>query len=366
MIRVRKAEVVKILKEFNGVTEVEVLVEEDEEKVKAKAVNYDDLTGKIESGDEVFLNTTAVFKNLGTGGSHFVMANSSNTYLDVEPEGHIMKLRYTPFQVKCLSVEEQENVYQDKFNNFESLEGLPVVVGTLHSMLPLAVVGIKKSSPDLKVVYIMTDGAALPLKFSRLVQQLKEKKLVDATITIGHAFGGDYEAVNIYTALIAAKEILDADVVVVSMGPGIVGTGTTFGFTGIEQGEIINAVNILGGQPIAIPRISFGDARNRHKGISHHTFTTLGKIALTPAIIALPLLENDKKEFIDSQIANSGLEEKHTLQYADGNLAFKALKEEYKMEVTTMGRTTDQDPDFFLAAGAAGAVAGSIAKKKKA
>ena len=81
----------------------------------------------------------------------------------------------------------------------------------------------------------MTDGAALPIYLSKNVDTLKKKGLIDNTITIGSAFGGDYECINIYTALITAKEVLKADVVFVSMGPGIAGTGTKYGFTGIEQ-----------------------------------------------------------------------------------------------------------------------------------
>ncbi len=360
MIRVRKGDVVKLLKEDNELTEVEVIVEGE----KAKALNYNYLTGNIKVGDVVTLNTTAVYKSLGTGGTHFVMANWANDKVDVEEKGHIMKLRYTPFQVKCLAIEEQENLFQEEINSFKSLNGIPVVVGTLHSMLPPVVAGIKKgSSKELKVIYIMTDGAALPLQLSNIVRKLKANRLIDTTITVGHAFGGDYEAVNVYSGLIAAKEVLKADVIVVAMGPGIVGTGTTYGFTGVEQGEIINAVNILGGQPIAIPRISFADKRERHRGLSHHSITTLGKIALTPSIIALPTLDGEKEDLVNNQLANSGLATKHKLQYADGEQAIETLKSDYGIEVTTMGRKMDQDREFFMAAGAAGIIAAAVAER---
>ena len=359
MIRVRKGEVVKILKDINELTEVEVVVEGK----KAKALNYNGLTGSIKVGDVVTLNTTAVYKSLGTGGTHFVMANWENDKVDVEDKGHIMKLRYTPFQVKCLAIEEQENVFQEEINSFKSLNGTPVVVGTLHSMLPPIVAGIKTgSSRPLKVVYIMTDGAALPLQLSNIVRELRENQLIDSTITVGHAFGGDYEAVNVYSGLIAAKEVLKADVIVVAMGPGIVGTGTTYGFTGVEQGEIINAVNILGGQPIAVPRISFADKRERHYGLSHHSVTTLGKIALTPAIIVLPKMDAEKEDFVNNQLTISGLATKHKLQYADGKQAIETLRSDYGIEVTTMGRKMDQDSEFFMAAGAAGRIGASIAE----
>ena len=240
-----------------------------------KAVNYDNLTGSIEIDDNVILNTTAVDLSLGTGGYHFVLFNYSNESRTIEGEGHIMKLRYTPYQLKCLTAEEEVSQYHDLFNDFDNLNKKIFIVGTLHSMLaPLASM-IKWLNPTLRINYLMTDGGALPLQFSNTVRELKEKDIIDKTISIGHAFGGDLECVNIYTGLIASSEILDSDVTIITMGPGIVGTGTKFGFSGIEQGYYIDAVNNLNGTPFIVPRISFKDSRERHRGISHHTLTVL-------------------------------------------------------------------------------------------
>lgn len=208
----------------------------------------------------------------------------------------------------------------------------------------------------MKVAYVMTDGAALPIQMSRTVAELKEKGLIDATVTVGHAFGGDYETVNIYTGLIAAKEVAGADVIIVVMGPGIVGTGTRFGFTGVEQGEIINAVNILGGKPIAIPRISFADSRERHKGVSHHTITVLTKIAITRCTVVIPVLDPVKGNFIESQLLKSGALLEHDVVTENGEPAIFYLMEK-GIVVNTMGRNLSQDREFFLAAGAAGAAA---------
>ena len=234
-----------------------------------RAYNYPKITGNIKLGDEVLLNTTAVELSLGTGGYHFVIANLNNLESNFTKGGHIMKLRYTPLQVKVDSVEEQESKYHKNIEEFSSLNNMPVVVGSLHSMLTPFVASYKRLNPNKKLVYIMTDGAALPIYLSKNVDTLKKKGLIDETITIGSAFGGDYECINIYTALITAKEVLNADAVFVSMGPGIAGTGTKYGFTGIEQGPILDAVKKLGGIPISIPRVSFADQRDRHKGISH-------------------------------------------------------------------------------------------------
>src|SRR5699024_8006760 len=143
----------------------------------------------------------------------------------------------------------------------------------------------------IRINYLMTDGGSLPIYFSNTVKLLKENELIKKTITIGHAFGGDLECTNIYTGLIAAKEILKGDVTIITMGPGIVGTGTKYGFSGIEQGQIIDAVNTLGGNPIVAPRISFKDSRKRHIGISHHTRTVLSEITKTSGKVIIPILD---------------------------------------------------------------------------
>lgn len=350
MIRIRQGTVKEVISNLRGVAEISVEIEGNLEK----AINYNFMTGPVQPGDQVSLNTTAVHQGLGSGGYHFVMANLSVQRTNVDEMGHIMKLRYTPCQVKCFSVEEELNPNRSRIMDFTSLKKTPVIVGTLHSMLAPAASGVKAgSSGRLRVAYIMTDGAALPLQMSRIVAELKEKGLVDATVTVGHAFGGDYEAVNIYTGLIAAKEAVGADVIIVTMGPGIVGTGTKYGFSGIEQGEIINAVNILEGMPIAIPRISFVETRERHIGVSHHTLTVLKKIAITPSTVVIPELEPIKESFVNKQLLRAGISADHKVVVEDGEPALLYLMEK-GIVVTTMGRTMSQDKEYFLAAGAAG------------
>ncbi len=356
MIRIRHGEVLEVLSESLDVAEVLVMVDGE----RQKAVNYHRLTGPVKQGDKVVLNTTAVYKKLGTGGSHFVIANLNNESIDVPEEGHIMKLRYTPCQVKVLAVEEDDSPYAELMRQTTSLDGMPVVAATLHSMLPPIVAAIHQMGGGRwRVAYIMTDGAALPIAFSKLVRLLKDKKLINSTITCGHAFGGDFEAVNIYSALLAAKVAAKADIAVVAMGPGIVGTGSKYGYTGLEQGQVVNAVHSLGGRAVAVPRISFADKRERHYGLSHHTATALGNVALARCTVALPILPNDKMALVERQLAAGGISAKHQLVKVDAQPALAALKQ-YGIKVTTMGRTVEEDREFFLAAGAAGMVAAQM------
>jgi hypothetical protein len=72
----------------------------------------------------------------------------------------------------------------------------------------------------------MTDGGALPIAFSRSVAGLCGAGWLAATVTVGQAFGGDLEAVNLHTGLLAAAHVLHADVAIVAQGPGNLGTGS--------------------------------------------------------------------------------------------------------------------------------------------
>ena len=341
MISKRLAKVTEIKSQSDLIQDIRVDINGSIEK----AYNYIQLTGNVEVEDEVVVNTTAVELSLGTGGFHFVIANFSR------PEGgHIMKLRYTPFQIKVDSVEEQGSPYHDIFNDFVCLEGMPVAVGALHSIVPVFAATFKRLCPDKKLVYIMSDGAALPMAFSKNVDNLKKMGLIDNTITYGNAFGGDYECINIYTSLITAKEICKADCVLVAMGPGIAGTGTKYGFSGIDQAVIIDAVEKLNGRSYIIPRISFADKRPRHKGISHHTLTILSELTNKSTNLVLnSLYEPGKLSIIKEQILLNSIDEKHKVDFEEYDRTKEDL-DHYGLKVKSMGRSFEDDEEFFEAA----------------
>ena len=349
LLSYKKAEVVEVESSQGSVSWIKVKIGDE----IFKAVNYNDMTGAINVGDIVIVNTTAVELSLGTGGYHFVMFNYSNESKGLEGKGHIMKLRYTPFQIKCLSAEEQDSEYHHVFNNFASLNNHICVIGTLHSMLAPIASTIKWMNKDIKINYIMTDGGSLPIYFSNTVKTLKEKGIIDNTVTIGHAFGGDLECVNIYTGLIAAKEILKGDITIITMGPGIVGTGTKYGFSGIEQGYIIDAVNTLKGNSIIVPRVSFKDSRERHIGISHHTRTVLSEISRSTGKVVIPLLDREKQCIIEEQINLYNIDKKFQIIFENGEKVVDAMNY-YGLNITTMGRSFEEDKEYFLTLGAAG------------
>ena len=168
----------------------------------------------------------------------------------------------------------------------DDLGGMPVVVADLHSALPAVLIGMLATDPDLKVAYVMTDGGALPAAFSRTLDTLAASLV--GVVTVGQAFGGDLEAVTVHTGLLAARHVLGADLAIVTQGPGNLGTGTPWGFSGVAAGEACNAVTVLGGEAIGALRISDADPRPRHRGVSHHSLTAFGRVALGGVTLVAP------------------------------------------------------------------------------
>ncbi len=351
--------VVRIIRDDPSCQEMTVRVDGEE----AKAIAYPELTGPVRTGDQVWLNTTAVELNLGTGGYHFVHGIVGRQERVFTPPGHIMKLRYTPWQLSVLAAEEEGSAGHEQIKGFSSLTGTPVIVATLHSMIVPAVLAFHAVSPGRRVAYLMTDGAALPLSFSNLVGRLKTQGLLACTITAGHAFGGDLETVNVYSGLAAAKTMVAADLIIIAMGPGIVGTGTKYGFSGIEQAYILEAVEKMGGLPVAVPRISFADSRPRHYGLSHHSQTVLGELTYATAYLALPRWDAAKRQILVQQFRESGLTRHHL--YTVEIPAVDKLMADHRLEVTTMGRSYREDPAFFEAAAAAGVLAATLLREEK-
>ncbi|HHU63192.1 MAG TPA: DUF3866 family protein [Clostridiales bacterium] len=353
----------RVLDVYNRNADVQELVVETNNS-QGRAVNYISFSGPVKKGDIVIINTTAVDLNLGSGGWHFVMAVVNNGHRQDTKKGHIIKLNYTPCQYKCITVEEQASRYHKVFNEKTSIGGMPVLIGELHSMLPPACCALKHLLGNkIKIAYIMVEGACLPINYSYSVDRLKEKGLLEKTITPGNALGGDLETVSVYNALLAAKHVAKADISIVTLGPGIIGTSTKYGFSGISLAEVINATNSLKGIPIYIPRISFCDARRRHYGISHHSVTLLRDIVYSPCIIPLPIINNRKKfGLLLKTIVPATIKKGHKLFVCSGKYIEKAMKL-YDVNTTTMGRGIHEDKEFFVAIGSAAKYAIQVLEK---
>jgi hypothetical protein len=227
---------------------------------------------------------------------------------------------------------------------------MPVVVADLHSALPAVLIGMLATDPDLKVAYVMTDGAALPASFSRTLDTLATS--LAGVVTVGQAFGGDLEAVTVHTGLLAAKHVLGADLAIVTQGPGNLGTGTPWGFSGVAAGEACNAVTVLGGQAIGALRISDADPRPRHRGVSHHSLTAFGRVALGGVTLVAPRgLSSELGGQVDEDLA--GQPQRNPVVWVDTDGLDAALGLS-PVPLRTMGRGYPEERAYFLAAAAAG------------
>src|SRR5204863_5698637 len=165
---------------------------------------------------------------------------------------------------------------------------------------------------------------------------LRSQGLLAGHITTGAAHGGEQEAISTEGAIHAALEQWEG--AIMGPGPGIIGSDSSLGHGGMAALESAHAALALGLKPLMVPRMSSGDPRPRHQGLSHHTKTVL-ELLLKPVHVALP--------------GHQPLPGRHQAVSAAVDL------DGYRgsgLPATTMGRDMDQDELFFRAALAGGAV----------
>jgi hypothetical protein len=353
---------------WKGAVELTVVRRDGSEGTEVPALVYTDLMPAPAVGDRVLLNVAALERGLGTGGYALVIAvldaEGRVTAQPPQPAGHLVKARYLPLQAMVAGADEQGSAHHELLAEADSIDGMPVIVADLHSALAPVVLAIADDRPGTRVVYLMSDQGALPLAFSRSVAELRASGLLAGTVTVGQAFGGDLEAVTLHSGLLAARLALDAELVVVTQGPGNLGTGTRWGFSGVNAGEAINATAILGGRPVGTLRISAADARERHRGISHHSLTAYGRVALCPADIAVPDLSDDDSPAIAElaqavSVSAQLLSSRHRLVTVSLS-GLRTVLAASPIQLSSMGRTLDDDPAYFLAAAAAGRHAAAL------
>jgi len=330
--------------------------------VTIPALAYTDLVGEPRPGDRVLLNVSALERGLGTGGLALVVAVPDR--LPTDPPagaGHIVKARYTPLQTMVLGVDEQESPHHQVLRDATGIGGMPVIMADLHSALAAILAGLREAAPQVRAVYVMTDGGALPLAFSRTVAGLSKAGWIAGTITVGQAFGGDLEAVNVHTGLLAAAHVLHADVAIVTQGPGNLGTDSPWGYSGVASGEAVNAAAVLGGRAVASLRVSEADQRERHRGISHHSLTTYGRVAMAPAYLPVPLLGGAFGDHVLEQARHLAADSAGRLQCHE--IGISGLPDALlssPVPLSTMGRTLAEDQASFLTSAAAGRFAATL------
>ncbi|HEX8075464.1 MAG TPA: DUF3866 family protein [Thermoleophilaceae bacterium] len=298
------------------------------------AVSYGGLTGPVEPGDEVVVNVAARDLGLGSGGFDVVHVNLTRGLAGAGVEGaHVMKLNYTSLQHAVHPLEERTAEPDLPLRR-------PVAVVSLHAQLPCVAWAAARARPGARIGYVQTAGGALPGALSRVVGELRERGLLAGHVTAGPAFGGEHDAITTAGALHAGLTELGWDAAIAGPGPGILGSATAFGHGGLAALDTAHSALALGCSTVIVPRMSSGDARERHRGLSHHTATVL-ELLLRPALVALP--RGERRDLPGG----------HERREADTDVGGY---EESGLPARTMGRSIDEDELFFRAALAGGTV----------
>jgi hypothetical protein len=326
------------------------------------------LVGRAELGDELIVNTEALDLGLGSGGFDVVHVNLTRGLSGAGADGAaVMKLNYTSLQHAVVPVEG------------EAL-GLPlehpVGVLALHGQLAAVAWAFATAAPGSKLGYVQTEGGALPGGHSRTVRELRGRGLLAGHLTAGAAFGGEGEAITTAGALHHGLRVLGWDAAVCGPGPGIVGSASTLGHGGMAALDSAHAALALGAPTLIVARMSSGDERERHRGISHHTLTVLD-LLIEPVSVALPAGmrspvgvdlraglgavfggESSPRPALALDVERPVRITRHDWRRATVDLPGYAAS---GLAASTMGRTLAQDPLFFGAALAGGTALAELA-----
>ena len=223
-------------------------------------IAYPRLTGPVGLGDDVVVNVEAVELGLGSGGFDVLHVNLTRGLgLDPASGAHVMKLPYTSLQHSVRHAEEE---------GAEHGAARRAPRGLLLPAQPTCAV-CAGSDAKLRVAFVQLEGGALPVSLSDAVRALKRQRSARDDRSGGACVDGDVGCVTPASALAWCAEE-GFDVVVCGIGPGIVGTASTFGHGGLAAATAAAVAGALGGSPILVARISGADQRERHHGVSHH------------------------------------------------------------------------------------------------
>ena len=232
------------------------------------------MVGEVEVGDEIVVNTAAIDLKLGSGGFDVVHVNLTRGLAGGEtPEGvHVMKLNYSSLQHAVDPIEAPADA------SARPARPMPVLVLPLHGHLApaaWAAGGGSGSGSGPRIGFVQAAGGGLPGALSGDVRELRARGLLCEHVTVAPSYGGEAEAISLTGALHAAATERGWDAAIVGPGPGILGSATRYGHGGMAVLDAAHAALALGLPTILSPRMSSGDRRPRHLGLSHHTRSVL-------------------------------------------------------------------------------------------
>lgn len=299
------------------------------------------LLGACAAGDEVVVNVAARDLALGSGGSDIVHVNLTRGLGGAGVTGaHVMKLNYSSLQHAIHPVEGEELALP---------LGAPAAIFPLHGHLAPVAWALAQARPGTRVGFVQTAGGALPGAMSATVRELRERGLLHGHTTAGPAYGGEREAITTAGAIHDGIAVQGWEIALVGPGPGILGSGSALGHGGIVAMDSAHAALALGCRTVLVARMSSGDPRPRHQGLSHHTRTVL-ELLLAPVTLPVPFGADDPA-FAAARARG------HLVHEAAADLdGYRASG----LPARTMGRDLDDDRPFFAAALAAGTTIGGM------
>jgi len=344
--------------------------------VRRAAIADVGLVGCAEVGDELIVNVQALDLGLGSGGFDVVHVNlTRGLAAPGARDAHVMKLNYTSLQHAVAPVDDAElDLPLDR----------PAAVLALHGQLAAVAWAFAQGAPGAKLGFVQSEGGALPGGHSRTVAQLRDRGLLAGHLTAGAAFGGDGEAITLVGALHHGLRTLGWDAAVCGPGPGIVGSASALGHGGMSALDCAHAALALGAPTLLVARMSCGDERERHRGISHHTLTVLD-LLLAPVAVALPAGMHsppgaDLRAGLGAVFAGAGANRRAIALQAERPTTerpARIARHDWRrasvdlpgyaacgLPANTMGRTIVRDPLFFGAALAGGAALGEMARRR--
>ena len=367
-LKLRAAKVLEVSTAGRGEQRLVVELEGERRPARCDPV----LHGPCEPGDEVIVNVQARDLGLGSGGFDLVHVNLTRGLAGEGTAGaHVMKLNYTSLQHAVAPVEGEQ---------LELPVLGPVAVLALHGQLAAVAWAFARARPGGALGYVQTAGGALAGSHSRTVADLCEAGLLAGHVTAGPCYGGELEALTTAGGLHHGLSELGWDAAVCGPGPGIVGSSSRLGHGGMAALDSALVALSLGCRTHVVPRMSSGDQRARHRGISHHTLTVLD-LLLEPVTVALPAgmrspVGSELRAGLGSvfgaveagrpslapDVERPARITRHDWRRAEVDLPAYAAS---GLPAETMGRSLPEDPLFFGAALAGGTALGELAGERE-
>ena len=258
VLTLRRGRVTAITERRRGLVRVEV--------DSRPCIGYPRLTGPVALGDDVLVNTQAVDLGLGSGGFDVLYANLTR---GVGPRSGRRGSR-------------DEAALHAAPDRDRPCRGSRRAAELAHRAARRLRHAPQSGRPDLRRHRTRASRRVCPaprrrasrVPLGHAARSSVGQGLVETAIAVGACIEGDVACVTAAAALaFAAREAFD--IAVCSIGPGIVGTGSSLGHGAVAVVEALGAAAYLGGTPILAPRVSLADGRERHRPLSHHVQAVL-------------------------------------------------------------------------------------------